>query len=77
MEKGVTSVQNESDQEVINHVFDTGFSTRQTVTELSGRGVGMDSIRNSALQIGGTVLVTSEMGKGTSLILEFPHAFDS
>ncbi|WP_413574935.1 ATP-binding protein [Bdellovibrio sp. HCB290] len=69
--KGV-DVSKESDEQVIQHIFDSQFSTREQVTETSGRGVGMDAIKHAAENLGGTVRVVSENGKGTSLFVEVP-----
>ncbi|MEK2688295.1 ATP-binding protein [Bdellovibrio sp. GT3] len=63
----------ESDEQVIQHIFDSQFSTREQVTETSGRGVGMDAIKYAAENLGGVVSVTSENGKGTSLLVEVPY----
>jgi len=46
-----------------------GFSTNDTVTEYSGRGVGMDVVRSNIEQCGGTLTVESEEGKGSSFII--------
>lgn len=62
----------ESDEDVIQHIFDSQFSTRETVTEVSGRGVGMDAIAQSARSLGGNVRVTSTPGRGTTLSLDLP-----
>jgi two-component system, chemotaxis family, sensor kinase CheA len=72
MEKGV-SVSHESDEEVIQHIFDSEFSTRDVVTETSGRGVGMDAILISAKNLGGQAWVESTLGKGTTLFVEVPY----
>lgn len=63
----------ESDEQVIQHIFDSQFSTREQVTELSGRGVGMDAILHSAEALGGRVWVTSVLGQGTCLNIEVPY----
>ncbi len=63
----------ESDEQVIQHLFDSQFSTREVVTETSGRGVGMDAIRSSALALGGSVWVQSQKGFGTELIITVPY----
>ncbi len=70
--KGIDS-KHESDEQVIQHIFDSQFSTRDAVTELSGRGVGMDAILVAAQKIGGKVWVTSELGKGSCLHVEVPY----
>ncbi len=69
--KGIKN-SHESDSEVIQHIFDSQFSTREQVTVLSGRGVGMDAIRHAAEALGGSAWVTSECKKGTSLFVEVP-----
>lgn len=62
----------ESDEQVIQHIFDSQFSTRDEVTDLSGRGVGMDAIASAARELGGTVSVTSKPGEGTILSVVVP-----
>lgn len=61
-----------TDQEAINLVFASGFSTAQTVSDLSGRGVGMDVVRNAIEKVGGAVTLSSTLGKGTTLSLSLP-----
>lgn len=63
----------ETDPEIIQHVFDSQFSTRDQVTEISGRGVGMDAIKIAAEGLQGRVWVESEVEKGTSLCIEVPY----
>lgn len=63
----------ESDSEVIQHIFDSQFSTRDQVTETSGRGVGMDAIKYAAEELNGRCWVESNYGKGTSLFVEVPY----
>lgn len=70
--KGINT-DKESDHEVIQHIFDSQFSTKDQVTETSGRGVGMDAIKYEALALGGKVWVESELGKGNTLIVEVPY----
>lgn len=69
--KGIDSSK-KSDQEVIQHVFDSQFSTKEEVSDLSGRGVGMDAIYTCAVQLGGTAWVESVVGRGTRLHVEVP-----
>jgi two-component system, chemotaxis family, sensor kinase CheA len=73
-EKGLlTKAEDEmSDKEVYSLIFLPGFSTNENVTEFSGRGVGMDVVRKNIGQIGGTVSVESEPGKGTKMIIRIP-----
>jgi two-component system chemotaxis sensor kinase CheA len=65
-------VAGESDKQVIQHIFDSSFSTKEQVTEVSGRGVGMDAIRYAAEALGGKVWVRSVVGKGTELFVHVP-----
>ncbi|MCA1657402.1 MAG: response regulator, partial [Actinobacteria bacterium] len=53
-------------------IFDDGLSTREQTTTLSGRGVGLGIVRVSVERVGGTVDVTSAVGRGTTFILEVP-----
>lgn len=62
----------ETDDQVIQHVFDPSFSTKEAVTEVSGRGVGMDAIKFAAEKLGGHCQVHSEKDKGTRLLIEVP-----
>lgn len=61
-----------TDQEAIQLVFAPGFSTADTVSNLSGRGVGMDVVKNSLEKIGGQVRLSSEKGVGTRIQLTLP-----
>ncbi len=59
-------------QEALQLVFAPGLSTASAVSDLSGRGVGMDVVRNNLAGLGGTVTVHSEPGQGTRFRLELP-----
>ena len=61
-----------STQELLDYIFQPGFSTSETVTELSGRGVGMDVVKSSLEEIRGDIRVETEAGKGTTFILKVP-----
>jgi two-component system chemotaxis sensor kinase CheA len=61
-----------SDDEVYNLLFAPGFSTAENVTEISGRGVGMDVVRRNISNIGGRILIHSVPGKGTRFTLVIP-----
>lgn len=61
-----------SDQEAINLVFAPGFSTAETISDLSGRGVGMDAVRNAIDKVGGNVMLLSQPGQGTQIRLSLP-----
>jgi len=53
-------------------IFEPGFSTASTVTELSGRGIGMDAVRAAVIALGGQMSVLSERGAGTRFIFSLP-----
>ncbi len=53
-------------------LFQAGFSTAETVTDVSGRGVGLDIVRKKVVEVGGDINMISTLGAGTKVILEFP-----
>ena len=61
-----------SDKEAFNLIFAPGFSTAAKVTNVSGRGVGMDVVRTNIERIGGTVDLSSVTGKGTTIKIKIP-----
>lgn len=61
-----------TDHEAIQLIFLPGFSMAEKVTDLSGRGVGMDVVRRAVSAAGGTVLLTSQKGAGTRFRIELP-----
>jgi two-component system chemotaxis sensor kinase CheA len=61
-----------SERELLQLIFLPGFSTAAAVTNVSGRGVGMDVVRNNVEKIGGKVEIESRAGKGTTLRLRIP-----
>ena len=61
-----------SDRELSQFLFQSGFSTKENVTALSGRGVGLDVVWSNVEKIKGRIKIESEAGKGTSFILHFP-----
>jgi two-component system chemotaxis sensor kinase CheA len=61
-----------SEREVFNLIFLPGFSTADKVTNVSGRGVGMDVVKTNIEKIGGSVDVLSEAGQGTTLKIKIP-----
>lgn len=75
LSKGVISEEQAarlSDQEAINLVFAPGFSTAAQVSDLSGRGVGMDVVRSNIEKLGGHAAVSSTVGEGTTVRLSLP-----
>lgn len=61
-----------ADEEVFRAIFEPGFSTSETVTEISGRGVGMDVVRRNVEALRGSVAVASAPGRGTTITLRVP-----
>lgn len=61
-----------SDQEVWQLIFEAGFSTAEQVTEVSGRGVGMDVVRRNIQELGGRVEIESQLGVGTRIRVRLP-----
>jgi Chemotaxis protein histidine kinase and related kinases len=61
-----------SDQEALELIFMPGFTTAKIITDVSGRGVGMDVVRTNLAEIGGEVQIESQPGVGTTVILSLP-----
>ena len=61
-----------SKEDILNLIFEPGFSTSNEVTNLSGRGVGMDAVRNAISQVHGTVTVDSVLGEGSTFKIRLP-----
>jgi two-component system chemotaxis sensor kinase CheA len=61
-----------SREELLNAIFLPGLSTAEKVTEISGRGVGMDVVKTNLTRLGGSVQVESELGKGSTFIATLP-----
>ncbi|MBP2636756.1 MAG: CheA signal transduction histidine kinase [Firmicutes bacterium] len=61
-----------SDKEIYSYILYPGFSTKESVTEFSGRGVGMDVVTKNINAIGGTVIIDSILGSGTTITLKIP-----
>lgn len=73
IEKGLAKEdQNYSDQEIFHLIFLPGFSTAKVVTDVSGRGVGMDVVKRNIESLRGSVEITSEEGKGTCFTIKLP-----
>lgn len=73
VEKGlVGATQQPSDQEIYNLVFEAGFSTADQVTNLSGRGVGMDVVRRNIEALRGSIELDSRPGEGTTFRIRLP-----
>ncbi|MBV1907285.1 MAG: response regulator, partial [Pseudomonadales bacterium] len=61
-----------SEEEVLQFILAPGFSTAESVTQLSGRGVGMDVVQSEVKRLGGNIEITSSRGKGTRITLRLP-----
>ena len=75
LEKGLTNaelISQMSEPELLDFLFLPGFSTSDAVTELSGRGVGLDVVHSMAHEVGGVVRVSSRTGRGVSFNMELP-----
>jgi two-component system chemotaxis sensor kinase CheA len=73
IERGLlSSGQGMSDREVFNLIFEPGFSTAEQVTDLSGRGVGMDVVKRNIQSLRGTVDLDSTEGEGTTVRIRLP-----
>jgi two-component system, chemotaxis family, sensor kinase CheA len=67
-------VASKDDPALLNIIFMPGLSTAAEITDISGRGVGMDVVKTTVESVGGTVQVVSEEGQGTEIILSIPTA---
>ena len=61
-----------SDQQIIQYIMKPGFSTAVKVTNVSGRGVGMDVVKTNIEKIGGTIEIKSTQGKGSTFVIKIP-----
>ena len=71
-ERGVFVPENPTDQDIWQLIFAPGFSTAEAVTDVSGRGVGMDVVRRNIEQLGGRVELQSVTGQGTTISIRLP-----
>jgi two-component system chemotaxis sensor kinase CheA len=75
VERGLVSradVDRMPDKDVFRYIFEAGFSTAKVVTDVSGRGVGMDVVRTNIEKLNGMIELDSEKGKGTSISIKLP-----
>ncbi|MCW3147455.1 Hpt domain-containing protein [Stutzerimonas stutzeri] len=61
-----------SEHEVLQFILEAGFSTAERVTQISGRGVGMDVVHSEVKQLGGTMSIESTLGEGTRFLIRLP-----
>ncbi|MBI2277419.1 MAG: chemotaxis protein CheW [Dechloromonas sp.] len=71
-ERGLAVAEQMTDTEVFNLIFEAGFSTADQVTDVSGRGVGMDVVRRNIQSMGGRVEIESMLGIGTRMTVRLP-----
>ncbi|SCY07197.1 CheA signal transduction histidine kinase [Nitrosospira sp. Nl5] len=71
-ERGASVSDSMSDQEVFQLIFEAGFSTAEKITDVSGRGVGMDVVRRNIREMGGNVEISSNLGAGTCISIRLP-----
>jgi len=71
-ERGMNVSDTMSDLEVFQLIFEAGFSTAAQVTDVSGRGVGMDVVRRNIREMGGNVEISSKLGEGTRISIRLP-----
>ncbi len=75
IERGIVSekeIEKMSKKEIINLIFMPGFSTAEKVTDVSGRGVGMDVVKTNILKLKGSIDIETEKGVGTTIIIKLP-----
>lgn len=72
IKNGVVTASGMLDSDLIPYIFEAGFSTAQRVTEMSGRGVGLDALKSAVAEMGGKIGVESIKGQGTTFILILP-----
>ena len=75
VERGIVTAEqaeNMSQKEIVNFLFMPSFSMAKKITDISGRGVGLDVVKSGIEQLGGDVEVTTELGKGTTFTVRLP-----
>lgn len=79
LEKGIVNIEeleNMRESEILNLIFSHGFSTKDEVTALSGRGVGMNAVKDAVERAGGCIEVKTSAGVGTKFYLSIPLVMD-
>ncbi|WP_134686217.1 chemotaxis protein CheA [Brevibacillus migulae] len=75
IERGIVNpatAENLSDKQIYELLFASGFSTAEVITDISGRGVGLDVVKNKIESLGGSVSVDSVRGEGTTFLIQLP-----
>ena len=65
-------VSNETDEEIINHIFDSTFSTKEKTSQVSGQGIGMAALKKAIIKLNGSVEVRSKLNEGTTFTIKWP-----
>jgi two-component system chemotaxis sensor kinase CheA len=71
-ERGIDIDENAADEEVWQLIMAPGFSTAEQITDVSGRGVGMDVVKRNIESLGGKISIQSEAGQGTAIFIRLP-----
>ena len=73
IERGLISEDEQlTDRDIFNLIFEPGFSTAEKVTNISGRGVGMDVVKKQIMKLKGMIEIDSEFGRGTTITIRLP-----
>jgi chemotaxis protein histidine kinase CheA len=75
VEKGMVAPETAAtldEEELINFIFQSGFSTKQEISNVSGRGVGMDAVRNNIERMKGSIAIQTKTGEGTTFTISVP-----
>ena len=73
IKKGLITENEElTEHQIFEQIFQPGFSTADVISDVSGRGVGMDVVKTAIIKMGGRILIESEEGKGTSFTIDLP-----
>ncbi|WP_019612918.1 chemotaxis protein CheW [Psychromonas ossibalaenae] len=72
VERGLNVSDSMTDNEVFQLIFSAGFSTAEKVTDVSGRGVGMDVVKRNIIEMGGQVEIHSDLGLGSTISIRLP-----
>ena len=70
--KSEEELQELKDSDFVDMIFLPGFSTKEDVTDVSGRGIGMDAVREEVERLGGTISVSSKIDEGTTFVIKLP-----
>lgn len=62
------------EQEIISYIFEPGFSNAEKITEISGRGVGLDAVKSAVESMGGRISLSTRLGKGSTFTLSLPSS---